>query len=219
MAEALEDGVAPDPARYYTQMREATDRLTGMVDDLFELSRIHSGTLRLTIETVPLADLVDGVVSEARPLADARNTKLVAAIPTPSPTLRGDIRQLSRALSNLVVNAINYTPDGGNITIEATSTSTSTSTASEIALSVTDTCGGIPEADLSRVFDIAWRGTQARTPTPTPTTPTPTPTPTTTGAGLGLAIVRGIAEAHSGTVTVANTTNGCRFTLHLPVSS
>jgi len=60
MAEALEDGVATDPGRYHVQMRQAADRLAGMVDDLFELSRIHAGALRLTLESVALADLVDG---------------------------------------------------------------------------------------------------------------------------------------------------------------
>src|SRR2546423_2583178 len=58
MAEALEDGVAPDPARYHVMMRQAADRLAGMVDDLFELSRIHAGALKLTLESVALAALL-----------------------------------------------------------------------------------------------------------------------------------------------------------------
>jgi signal transduction histidine kinase len=74
-------------------------------------------------------------------------------------------------------------------------------------LAVTDGCGGIPDAELARVFDMAWRGTRARTPG------------TGTGAGLGLAIVRGIVEAHHGRVSVANTGDGCRFEVRLPVFS
>jgi signal transduction histidine kinase len=71
-------------------------------------------------------------------------------------------------------------------------------------LAVDDGCGGIPEADLARVFDLAWRGTDACGPD------------TDGGAGLGLAIVRGIVEAHQGQVSVVNTRDGCRFEVRLP---
>jgi signal transduction histidine kinase len=239
MAEALEDGVAPDPARYYTQMRQATDRLADMVDDLFELSRIHAGTLRLTVESVTLADLVDGVLAEALPLARAHGIDLSAKVAdaAPTPAVQGDIRQLSRALSNLVVNAIRYSTHPGAVTIEAAieatteanteaNTEATTAATTEAALgtatgqhqatfSVTDTCGAIPAPDLPHVFDVGWRGTAARTPPGPGTADDPD---AASGAGLGLAIVRGIAEAHSGTVTVANVAGGCRFALHIPVS-
>jgi signal transduction histidine kinase len=71
-------------------------------------------------------------------------------------------------------------------------------------LTVADTCGGIPEADLPHVFDLAWRGTDARSPAPD------------SGAGLGLAIVRGVVEAHRGSVRVLNTWEGCCFEVRLP---
>jgi signal transduction histidine kinase len=202
MAEALEDGVAPDPARYHVMMRQAADRLAGMVDDLFELSRIHAGALKLTLESVALADLVDGALAEGQPLAKARGIDLSGMVTT-SASVRGDIRELSRALSNLVVNAIRHTPADGTVRIEATETEP------HVRISVTDACGGIPPEDLDRVFDVAWRGTPARTPE--------TDSPVGAGAGLGLAIVRGIAEAHSGDVTVDNVEGGCRFQMRLPV--
>jgi len=69
---------------------------------------------------------------------------------------------------------------------------------------VVDRCGGIPEDDLDRVFEVAWRGSHARTPE------------AAAGSGLGLAIVRGIAEAHRGTVRVDNVDEGCRFLVELP---
>jgi signal transduction histidine kinase len=205
MAEALEDGVAPDPARYHVMMRQAADRLAGMVDDLFELSRIHAGALKLTLESVALADLVDGALAEGQPLAKARGIELSGVVTTPA-TVRGDVRELSRALSNLVVNAIRHTPADGTVRIEA---SEITAEQPHVQISVTDACGGIPEADLDRVFEVAWRGTQARTPE--------ADSPVGAGAGLGLAIVRGIAEAHSGDVTVGNVAGGCRFEMRLPV--
>jgi signal transduction histidine kinase len=209
MAEALEDGVATDPARYHVQMRQAADRLAGMVDDLFELSRIHAGALRLTLESVALADLVDGALAEGQPLARARGIELSGVVTTPA-TVRGDVRELSRALSNLVVNAIRHTPEDGTVRIEASALAAADGGGEpQVLLAVTDACGGIPDEDLDRVFDVAWRGTAARTPE--------VESPVGAGAGLGLAIVRGIAEAHSGAVTVGNVDGGCRFEMLLPV--
>jgi signal transduction histidine kinase len=216
MAEALEDGVAPDPARYHVMMRQAADRLAGMVDDLFELSRIHAGALKLTLDSVALAELVDGALAEGQPLAKARGVTLTGTVTTPA-TVRGDIRELSRALSNLVVNAIRHTPPDGTVHIEAFDVSVPADAEGlpdepHVRISVTDACGGIPEADLTRVFDVAWRGTQSRTPQAAGSDGI-----TGAGAGLGLAIVRGIAEAHSGDVTVVNVAGGCRFQMWLPV--
>ncbi len=198
MAEALEDGVAADPARYYAQMRQAVERLTGMVGDLFELSRIHAGALRLSLQQVWLADLVDDAMAGAHPLAQARRVKLAADIHAPL-AVRADAREMSRALTNLVVNAIRHTPGDGTVRVEADHHD------GFALLTITDACGGIPQAHLDRLFDVAWRGSDARTPDPY------------AGAGLGLAIVRGIVEAHSGEVDVRNITGGCRFEVRLPV--
>jgi len=197
MAEALEDGVAADPARYHVQMRQAVERLTGMVGDLFELSRIHAGALRLSLQQVWLADLVDDAVAGAHPLAQARRVRLAADIHAPL-AVQADAREMSRALTNLVVNAIRHTPGDGTVRVEAGQHD------GYAVLTVTDACGGIPEEHLARVFDVAWRGSDARTPDPY------------AGAGLGLAIVRGIVEAHSGDVDVRNISGGCRFEVRLP---
>ena len=198
MAEALEDGVATDPARYHMQIRTSVDRLAAMVDDLFEMSRIHAGALRLTLERVPLTDLVDEAVIGADPLARACGVALQADVRTPL-AVRVDARELSRALTNLVANAIRHTPSDGAVRVEASERD------GRAVLAVVDACGGIPEEDLDRVFEVAWRGTAARTPEPL------------AGAGLGLAIVRGIVEAHSGEVDVRNVVGGCRFEVRLPV--
>ncbi len=198
MAEALEDGVATDPMRYHTQIRMSVDRLAGMVDDLFEMSRIHAGALRLTLERVPLTDLVDEAVIGADPLARACGVALEADVRTPL-AVRVDPRELSRALTNLVANAIRHTPSAGEVRVEATERD------GHAVLAVVDACGGIPDEDLDRVFEVAWRGTAARTPEPL------------AGAGLGLAIVRGIVEAHAGEVDVRNVVGGCRFEVRLPV--
>jgi signal transduction histidine kinase len=197
MAEALEDGLAADPPRYHKQMRAEAERLATMVDDLFELSRIHSGTLQLSHHEIALGDLVSDVLASTEALARARGVRLDGAA-AGQLTIRADPRELSRALTNLLVNAIRFTPPGGSVHVEARPGPQGA------VLAVADGCGGIPAADLPHVFDLAWRGTDARSPAPD------------SGAGLGLAIVRGVVEAHRGSVHVANTGDGCRFEMTLP---
>jgi signal transduction histidine kinase len=198
MAEAMEDGIAEDPARYNKQIRTEVERLAGMVDDLFELSVINAGALRLSLERICLSDLVSDTLAGADALARERGVALRGHASDQVVSVRADGRELSRLMSNLVVNAIRHTPSEGFVDIRLTTTG-------EVAtIAVTDCCGGIAEEDLPRVFDVAWRGTNARTPGPDG------------GAGLGLAIVRGIVEAHAGQITVANTGGGCRFEVTLP---
>jgi signal transduction histidine kinase len=197
MAEALEDGLATDPPRYHKQMRAEADRLATMVDDLFALSRVHSGTLHLSKSEIALNDLVSDVLASAEALAGARGVRLGGRAAGRLGVL-ADPRELSRALTNLLSNAIRHTPPGGSVYVEARRDS------GDALLTVTDGCGGIPEADLPHVFDLAWRGTDARSPGQEG------------GAGLGLAIVRGIVEAHGGGVRVVNAGGGCRFEVRLP---
>ncbi|MFE6845368.1 sensor histidine kinase [Streptomyces sp. NPDC057686] len=195
MSEALEDGMAADPARYHRQMRTEVDRLNSMVGDLFELSRIHAGALSLSPTRMSLYDLVGDALAGTDALAREHGVRLVGDGIAPLP-VEVDGKEMTRVLSNLLVNAIRHTPADGTVAIAAESRE------GAVVLSVTDACGGIPEEDLTRVFDTGWRGTQARTPPG--------------GAGLGLAIVRGIVEAHDGHAHVRNVSGGCRFELTLP---
>ncbi len=199
MAEALEDGVAEDPARYHRQMRIEVDRLSGLVDDLFELSRIQAGALSLAYERVLTADLVSDSIAAADPLARASGVRLSGTAAGPLP-MTADGRELGRALANLVGNAIRHTPSDGSVTVSAFA-----SGADAVLLTVTDECGGIDADDLGRVFDVAWRGSLERR--------------SDAGGGLGLAIVRGIAEAHGGGVQVQNVEGGCRFELRIPTAA
>jgi signal transduction histidine kinase len=199
MAESLEDAIADDPARYHKQIRVEVDRLSAMVDDLFELSCIHAGALRLSVEQVSLADLVSDTVAGADALAQSRGVRLLGQA-AGRVVVRGDGREISRALSNLVINAIRHTPSDGTVEVSATSGEDGA------VLAVSDGCGGLADADLDRIFDIGWRGSNARTPGPDQ------------GAGLGLAIARGIVEAHAGRISVGNTRTGCRFEVVLPAA-
>ncbi|MEV8268403.1 HAMP domain-containing sensor histidine kinase [Microbacterium sp. NPDC076911] len=207
MAEALEDELAADPQRYHRQMREQVSRLSAMVDDLFELSKIDSGSLRLSFEEVSLYDVISDTVADLRPISVGREIRIESESGA-TVIVRADPRELSRAVSNLLVNAIQHTPEGSPITVAASVTE------GRACVAVIDTGGGIDEEDLARVFDPGWRGATARTPQPQETSAMYPMR--SSGAGLGLAIVRGIAAAHEGEVTVRNVPGGCRFDLILP---
>ncbi|MEU4425764.1 HAMP domain-containing sensor histidine kinase [Actinoplanes sp. NPDC024001] len=202
MTEALQDGVVADPetvAEYHRRIGAETDRMSGLVDDLFELSRIHAGALRLTPTDLPLADVVSDAVAAVTPIAVSRGVHVVAA-DCGWPVVTAGAAELNRIINNLLSNALRYTPANGSIHIDAGSD------AREVWFAVSDSCGGIPEDDLPRVFDVAFRGTRART-------------PDGAGGGLGLAIVRGLVEAHGGKVRAGNVTGGCRFEVRLPAHS
>ena len=211
MTEALEDGMAPDPERYRRQIRVEVDRMVRMVDDLFELSRIHAGVLRLSPETVMVGDLVSEAIAGADPVARAHSIRLGGSVEE-GIEVTADPAGLSRVVSNLVMNAIRHTPADGVVEI------TGRAVGDRIELSVTDGCGGLSPEDMERVFDLAWQGGAART-------PDPADVDQGRGAGLGLAIVKGIVEAHRGLVRVENVADGaagsafgCRFLVQLPSS-
>jgi signal transduction histidine kinase len=199
MSEALEDGVAETPELYYKQMRASVDRLATMVDDLFELSRIQAGGFALDTEHVALDDLVSDCLAALGPLATAQGVRLTGRSEGTA-TVTGNAPELSRALINLVANAIRHTRTDGIVDV---------SVAGSIdcaEVTVLDECGGIPDHEIERIFEVGFRGEPARSPD------------ASGGAGLGLAITRGIVEAHGGSVDVANVSGGCSFVLRLPVA-
>jgi len=208
MTEALEDGIAVDPDRYHRQIRTEVDRMVRMVDDLFELSRIQAGVLRISPEAVVLGDLVSEAIAGADPVARARSVRLGGSVED-GIEVTADPAGLSRVMTNLIMNAIRHTPADGAVEIRGRVVPEG------VELSVRDQCGGIAAADLDRLFDLAWRGGAARTPEPGDGGPVDVQ-----GAGLGLAIVKGIVEAHRGLVEVENVDvpapAGCRFRVLLP---
>jgi len=204
ITEALEDEVVTDALtvqRYHRTLRREADRLAGLVDDLFELSRIHAGALRLEFEPADLGDLVSDAVAAADPLAAAKGVRLEGRMVGPAPQLALAAAEFGRVLRNLLENAIRETPPDGAVTVEAGTDG------KRAYVAVSDTCGGIPDADLPRVFDTAFRGQAARTPTGD------------AGSGLGLAIARGLVKAHDGDIAVSNEGGGCRFVVRVPLTA
>ncbi|MBA2953112.1 two-component sensor histidine kinase [Nocardioides sp. MAH-18] len=207
MTEALEDGMAADPERYHRQIRVEVDRMARMVDDLFELSRIHAGVLAINPEPLALVDLVSEAIAGADPVARAFSVQLGGSAEDGVEVV-ADPAGLSRVLTNLVMNAVRHTPADGTVEILGRAVPDG------VELSVRDECGGLSPEEMDRVFDVAWRGAAARTPQPEPAQQSEAQH----GAGLGLAIVKGIVEAHRGVVEVENVGGpaGCRFRVLLP---
>jgi signal transduction histidine kinase len=202
LAEGLEDGVIRDPKAALARMRLSVDRMNGLVDDLFELSRLSSRDLGRRLMSVSVAELVDEVAALVDDLARSREVQVVVETPDDDRlVVLGDSDELSRALTNLVANAVRHTPLAGRARLNAYR-----GPDDRVRVAVVDECGGIAQADLPRLFDVGWRGSADRT-------------PEDGGAGLGLAIARGVVEAHRGTIGVENVDGGCRFELSLPAAS
>ncbi|MDQ6523998.1 HAMP domain-containing sensor histidine kinase [Nocardioides sp. LHD-245] len=200
MTEALEDDMTTDPARYHRQIRAEVDRMSGMVDDLFELARIQAGALVIAPEPVLLSDLVSEALAAITPIAEANGIRVEGAVDE-GVEVSADPAGIARVLDNLLVNAVRHTRPGRSVEVRGSLV------AGRVEIAVSDGCGGLPTEDLARVFDVAWQGTPSRT-----------PEGTARGGGLGLAIVKGIVEAHDGHVVVENRPRetGCRFLVVLP---
>ncbi|GAB4087207.1 HAMP domain-containing sensor histidine kinase [Myceligenerans cantabricum] len=228
LSEALEDGVG-DRVETVRRIQAENRRMSGMVDDLLALSRLQSPALVLRTQPVDLRDLVSDAVAAIRPLADAQGVEIVEA-DGGGAVATVDAREVARAVSNLLVNAVRHTPHGGRVTVTARtlaeaardgqSAPATARRAEDSVVAVQDECGGIAAAVLPRVFDAGWRGTRARTPERAAERPAAgaatTGVRTDAGAGLGLAIVRGVAEAHGGAATIRNAGAGCVAELRLP---
>jgi len=208
MAEAMADGVVVAPtevAGYANRISGESTRLAGMVDDLFELSRITAGALRLTLSAVPLRDVVSDSVAAALPVAERKGVRVLADVQA-WPIVLGSDPELARIVRNLLSNAIRHTPPDGTVMVGVDVDG------DQALLRVDDACGGIPEQEISRVFDVAFRGSAARTPSdPDDAAPA--------GAGLGLAITQGLVQAHSGSIEAINHGPGCRFEVRLPLAT
>ncbi|MEV7621726.1 ATP-binding protein [Actinoplanes sp. NPDC089786] len=167
--------------RFLSVMQRNSDRLLRLIDDLLLVARLTDEGLELDLAEVDLAEIAHHVTSGCRPLAEHKEVKLTDRTESPVPA-RGDAKRLSHALNHLVVNAIKFTAEGGEISVDARADD-------EPELIITDTGVGIPPHDLPHVFDRFYRSAAADQ-------------MAAQGPGLGLAIVRSIIDAHHGTIRV-----------------
>ena len=200
LAETLLTALPDDPEaghRFAERIGREAERLDVLVRDLLDLSRVERGAL--DVEPVDLVGLVKEVVGGYADLAEERRVALSTEL-RPGISVRGDRAQLGLLLSNLVDNALRYTPGKGSVCVSLDSSE------SRAVLQVRDTGEGIPAAELPRVFERFYRVDKARA-------------RQTGGTGLGLAIVRHVAEAHGGTVRVdSELARGSTFTVTLPIA-
>jgi signal transduction histidine kinase len=205
--ENILDGLAGEltdrQAYYLARVKLNAERLTRMVNDLLDLSRIEDPLTRhddLRSAPVSLGDLTAEVVESFQPIARQRSIVIKTDISAPFPFIRGDRDKLHRILTNLIGNAVKFTPRGGEVLVGTTAW-----TGDSVQVCVTDTGCGIPLHEQARVFEKFFRGSavpeEAR------------------GAGLGLAITKSLVELHGGQIWLDSTPGkGSRFYFTLPAT-
>jgi signal transduction histidine kinase len=165
--------------RFMSVMQRNSDRLLRLIDELLLVARLTEESIELDVSEIDLAAIARQVTDGCRPLAEHRGVTLHDQTRSPDPA-RGDAKRLAQALNHLVVNAVKFTGEGGEITIGSAA-------GDEAALTITDTGAGIAAEDLPHVFERFYRCASAEV-------------MAVQGPGLGLAIVKSIIEAHRGSV-------------------
>ncbi|HUF39314.1 MAG TPA: ATP-binding protein [Anaerolineales bacterium] len=200
--EGVLDGVYQPTPEHLNATLDETRLLTRLVNDLQTLSLAETGQLPLHLTRFPLADLIDDLTGGFSPQAAALGISLNADIDDPARQMTADYDRLNQVLSNLVSNALRYTPAGGRITIE---TGSPVRDDRAVRIRIADTGSGIPPADLPFIFDRFWRGDKSRS--------------ERTHSGLGLAIAKQLVHAHGGTIeaqSAGQPEQGTAFVIELP---
>jgi signal transduction histidine kinase len=200
--EGLVDGVLPATPETFGQVAQEADRLNRLVDDLQELSRVEAGSFTLDLQPVSLSDLAETARKRlARPYA-AKGISLTLNLPAALPPLRADTDRLLQVLTNLLGNALQYTPTGGGVTFSAELRGR------EVVMRVADTGIGIPAEHLAHIFDRFYRVDKSRS------------RQAGGGSGIGLTICKYLVEAHGGRIWVesAGEGQGSTFSFTLPVA-
>ena len=189
---------ADDRQRFLEIVARQTLRMERLVKDLLRLARLDAGQETLDVVSCDVRALIQGVVADLAPTADARGQTIETTIGADVGTLRGDPAKLHDALHNLVANAVTYSTERSTIRIDASLAG------DRIAITVADEGPGIPDGDLSRVFERFYRIDKSRARDPG-------------GTGLGLAIVKHLVGLHGGEVRAENRPEGgATFRLTLP---
>jgi len=187
IVDTLRGGAIEDPpaaAHFVERMDVEIEDLTLMVEALLELSRAESGQVPIRLVPVSVSEVLDPAIERLRPQAERGQLTLLANIPAGLPPILADPEQLHVVVTNLIQNAIKFTPAGGQIRVEATRAGDA------VSISVSDTGIGIPADLLPRVFERFYKADRSRA---------------SRGTGLGLAIARHIVQAHGGEISAKST--------------
>ena len=202
MVETLGGGVIDDKKMsmdFLARIDSEVDRLTQLVAELTELSRIETGKAELKKEPVNLNQLVEQVIAQLSPQADRQKLSISQEFAADLPSFPADKDRVRQVIANLVHNAIKFTPAGGRITI------TTKTLEGSVSVNIADTGIGIPKEDLPRVFERFYKGDKARA---------------GEGTGMGLAIAKHVVEAHGGNIWVESEEGkGSTFSFSLPLQA
>ena len=182
---------------YVDTILNVTNGLEGLVDQLFELSKLDAMQIQPELEPFSIADLVQDVVMKFKPVADKSNIKLEASLSDQLPQVHADIGLIERALPNLIDNALRYTPENGTVEVRIENSQ------KKVRVYVSDTGYGIKQEELPLIFDRFYRVEKSRA-------------KATGGSGLGLAITKKILEIHQSNINVESKVNeGTTFSFNL----
>jgi signal transduction histidine kinase len=217
--EMLHEGLAgdlnPEQKEYVSTIRNKGEQLLSLIKSLLDLGKLESGTMRMAMQTVRIAEVLDQVVSTLAPAARKKNVRVALDVSAELPELRADPERLRQVFVNLVDNAIKFTPAEGAVTLRARRVegqidddedglSLLAPTRARVEVRVIDTGIGIPAREKAKVFDAFYQVDSSST-------------REFGGAGLGLSIVKRLVEAHSGTIAAEdNPPRGTAFVVSLP---
>lgn len=204
MVDALADGVVEDQetvAQYLTRCQGEIERMNALIDDLFQLSRLDASQLEVEFENCSLRDLISDAIGSMAARARQGSIELAGSTEDGIDHIYAAPAEISRVLHNLIQNALEHTPAGGGITVQALRVN------GVIQVVVEDTGSGVARSDSERVFEHFYRGSRGRVRVPG----------NGTGTGLGLAIAKSFVEAHNGRIWVeSGPAGGARFCFTLP---
>lgn len=191
-------GLPPGTTEQLQLIREAAVQMDRLIQDLLDVVRAEAGRLHVETQPVSTRALLDGALRTLRPLVQQAGLTLDADLPATLPVVNADPERIGQVLSNLVGNAIKFTPSGGRITVSAVERD------GAVEIAVSDTGSGISTDHLPHIFDRYWQSGESNI--------------RTRGAGLGLPIARGIVEAHGGRMWVRSESGkGSTFVFTIPV--
>jgi len=200
--EGLVDGVLPSTPETFNEIHREADRLSRLVDDLQELSRVESRAFSLDIRSVRVSNLIQTTLKRLSPQAAAKQIKLQSNLPSDLPPVEADEDRIAQVVVNLVANAIQYTPEGGQVMISAARQ------IDEVLISVSDSGIGIPREHLANLFTRFYRVDKSRSRN------------AGGGSGIGLTIAKHLVEAHGGRIWAESKgdAQGSTFTFSLKIA-
>jgi two-component system phosphate regulon sensor histidine kinase PhoR len=200
MVETLRSGAINEPEAakdFLSRLEAEVDRLTQMVAELTELSRIETGRTQLDLGSVDLNSLVEEVTAQLKPLAERQNITMETRLAEDLPEVPADRERLRQVIVNLIHNAVKFNRPGGSILAATRADNAS------VIVEISDTGQGIPRADLPRIFERFYKADRSRS---------------GQGSGMGLAIAKHIVEAHGGEIQVSSVEGrGSTFSFSLPL--